>query len=151
MNLTWDLKFLFLVEVGDSFLGRLPCTSPHAIVASSAASHAPSRGERAAACLPSRRRRVYCAPAIVQEDWRLAPGHAPISCRIALLVAPREGYLVRLSSIGPRAVEGAAMASSRKLMSGLWILLGLEDDRGGEGPLDGASPEACPDNSRFVS
>ncbi|MCE2056183.1 hypothetical protein HAX54_044190, partial [Datura stramonium] len=83
-----------------------------------------------------------------------------------LLVAPREGYLVRLvvpvllrlaavarawrctSSIGPRAVEGAAMASSRKLMSGvisisLWILLGLEDDRGVKAPLDGASPEAC--------
>ncbi|MCD7452028.1 hypothetical protein HAX54_014722 [Datura stramonium] len=84
MNLTWDLNFLFLVEVG---IGLWPLKTPWRVALVNAVSSMPRSTcqrawKEAAVRLPSRRRRGCCACLIALGQGCLA--HA-----IAALLLPR--------------------------------------------------------------
>ncbi|MCE0482011.1 hypothetical protein HAX54_040312, partial [Datura stramonium] len=112
MNLTWDLKFLFLVEVGDPFLavGNLCGVAPSKVVSPvlrcvchyteeavpRACQHAGEGPRRACpragirpcrACQRAGKLGASHLPTR-REAGRLAPGHAPLLLRFPCLVAP---------------------------------------------------------------
>ncbi|MCD9642183.1 hypothetical protein HAX54_028866, partial [Datura stramonium] len=97
MNLTWDFKFLFLVEVGDPYLGigNLSCVSSFQSHVTSATSRLPLRRGNARQCRirPSALsragiRRVWVHMTREEELECLAPCHAPLLLRVTHLVAP---------------------------------------------------------------
>ncbi|MCD9646984.1 hypothetical protein HAX54_037261 [Datura stramonium] len=102
MYLTWDLKFLFLVEAGDQFLGRLKHLAHHLCHCrvSSVTSHITLRGERAASRVLNRSKAGRLMPVVAPEEGRLAPGIARmmLSCRT---VCNANGLAPRVSVCHP--------------------------------------------------